>query len=141
MRLKSPRVEGGQHRPASIDEESVTFFSVGDADFAAVVLDGEDSPSLSSLSQAELGVLTEVIAGRSNREIACERGTSLRTVTNQVSAVFRKLNVRSRAELALLLAGGGRPEGSEERRERRIALAGSVVAARALAGEAGKTKT
>lgn len=128
MRLKSPKGEGGEQRPAVADDELVTFFSVGDAEFAAVVLEGEPSGALATLSRAERVVLAEVVAGRSNREIARERGTSLRTVTNQVSAIFRKLDVRSRAELALLLAEGGQ---AETRERRAVPRAGSVLAGRA----------
>lgn len=137
MRLKSPKREGGEQRPATADDEVVTFFSVGDADFAAVVLEGEQSAGLSALSRAEQVVLAEVVAGRSNREIARERGTSLRTVTNQVSAIFRKLDVRSRSELALLLAGG---DHAERREQGTLPLAGSLLAGRANAEAEARNK-
>jgi DNA-binding CsgD family transcriptional regulator len=52
------------------------------------------------LTDAERVVLREVLAGKSNAEIAHARGTSPRTVANQISSLYRKLGVASRAELA-----------------------------------------
>jgi DNA-binding CsgD family transcriptional regulator len=45
--------------------------------------------------------------GQSNAAIAKARGTHVRTVANQLAALFRKLGVASRAELRALLARGG----------------------------------
>lgn len=87
-------------------ESHVSFFKVGDEEFAAVSITAAPSERLSTLSAAETSVLGDLVAGRSNQEIALARGTSLSTVTNQVSAIFRKLGVRSRAELVLRLASG-----------------------------------
>ncbi len=56
--------------------------------------------SRSPLSEAELAVKEALLRGESNAEIAHARGTSVRTVANQVASLFRKLGVRSRAELA-----------------------------------------
>ncbi len=39
------------------------------------------------------------LRGASNQDIARTRGVSVRTVANQLAAVYRKLGVRSRAEL------------------------------------------
>jgi DNA-binding NarL/FixJ family response regulator len=93
----------------------VSFFSVGPDEFAIIPVAGDPAPCLANLSAAETRVLAELAIGRSNREIATSRGTSLRTITNQVSAVFRKLGVRSRSELVLLLSGGKAQEGASER--------------------------
>jgi DNA-binding CsgD family transcriptional regulator len=51
------------------------------------------------LTTAEREVLAEVLAGASNRQIAERRGTSERTVANQVARLFRHFGVRSRAQL------------------------------------------
>jgi len=51
------------------------------------------------LPQAELKVVRNMVEGLSYREIARLRGTSTRTIANQVSAVFRRLNVSGRNEL------------------------------------------
>jgi DNA-binding CsgD family transcriptional regulator len=57
------------------------------------------------LTPAERAVVFGVVRGLSNSEIAAERGTSPRTVANQLHAVFAKLGVSSRAELVALGAG------------------------------------
>lgn len=53
------------------------------------------------LTEAEIAVVHDVLAGLSNAEIGEKRGTALRTVANQVAAIFRKLGVSSRLELSL----------------------------------------
>jgi DNA-binding CsgD family transcriptional regulator len=57
------------------------------------------------LSEAEGKVITQLLRGLSNREIAAVRHTSLRTVANQVASAFRRIGVSSRAELSAVLAG------------------------------------
>jgi len=52
------------------------------------------------LTPAERAVAREVLEGHSNAEIARRRNSSPRTVVNQLAAVYRKLGVSSRAELA-----------------------------------------
>ena len=52
------------------------------------------------LGEAERTVAEALLEGWSNARIAQERGVSVRTVANQVASIFRKLGVRSRAELA-----------------------------------------
>lgn len=89
--------------PTSSD---VTFFTLGSEEFALIAVADNAAPALATLSEAETRILAELATGRSNQEIAVSRGTSLRTVTNQVSAVFQKLGVRSRSELVLLLSSG-----------------------------------
>lgn len=56
------------------------------------------------LTGAEQAVAERVATGASNSEIAAERGRSINTVAKQVAAVFRKLGVCSRQELACALA-------------------------------------
>jgi len=53
-----------------------------------------------SLTAAERQVVTAALNGRSNAAIAKARRTSSRTVANQLAAVYRKLGVASRWELA-----------------------------------------
>jgi DNA-binding NarL/FixJ family response regulator len=79
-----------------------------------VTIDGEDlavfsfplpPPTLpNSLSVAECDVAIAVLEGLSNTEIARARGTSTRTVANQVASLLKKLGVRSRTEAAAALA-------------------------------------
>ena len=56
--------------------------------------------SLSELTEAERSVALGVLRGASNAAIARQRGTSVRTVANQLATIYRKLAVRSRRELA-----------------------------------------
>lgn len=58
-----------------------------------------EETKLAGLSTAERAVLGLLIAGSTNRDIAMRRATSVRTVANQVQAIFRKYGVRSRSEL------------------------------------------
>jgi DNA-binding NarL/FixJ family response regulator len=51
------------------------------------------------LPAAEMAVIRSLVEGLSYRQIARERGTSTRTVANQISAVFRRLHVSGRNEL------------------------------------------
>jgi DNA-binding NarL/FixJ family response regulator len=58
------------------------------------------------LPSAELAVIRSLIEGCSYEQIAEARGTSTRTVANQISAVFRRLRVSGRNELVLSLFVG-----------------------------------
>lgn len=55
------------------------------------------------LGKVEHEVVELLLRGHDNRSIAAERGTSPRTVANQIANIFRKLGVRSRAELLVKL--------------------------------------
>lgn len=64
-----------------------------------------DAPALpASVTSAEADVLRGLLEGLRNEDIADARGTSRRTVANQVSALYRKLGVRQRCELDPALA-------------------------------------
>ena len=65
-----------------------------------------DAATLEPLTSAERAVTKLVLSGKSNSEIARQRGTSPRTVANQLASLYRKLGVRSRRELTARLAGG-----------------------------------
>jgi DNA-binding NarL/FixJ family response regulator len=57
-------------------------------------------PSGEALTTAEVALLRELIGGRSNKQIAADRATSVRTVANQVAALLKKCGAESRADLA-----------------------------------------
>jgi len=57
-----------------------------------------------ALSAAEREIAIAVLEGLSNAEIAAARGTSARTVANQVASLLRKLGARSRSEAVTALA-------------------------------------
>lgn len=60
------------------------------------------------LTRAERDVAAALLRGVPPKEIAEQRGTSLRTVSNQIQSVYRKHGVRSKEELALVLLAGFR---------------------------------
>jgi DNA-binding CsgD family transcriptional regulator len=81
----------------------VTAFAIDGAEFALMSFPLGCTEWRGKLSAAELQVAEQVVLGRSNAEIATVRGTSVNTVTNQISAIFTKLGVSSRAELVALI--------------------------------------
>jgi DNA-binding CsgD family transcriptional regulator len=54
------------------------------------------------LTKAEEEVVRAVAAGMKNAEIAKQRGTSQRTVANQLVSIYAKLGIKSRAHLVRL---------------------------------------
>jgi len=56
------------------------------------------------LTTAEQEIALAILAGQRRSEVARARGSSVRTVSNLLSQVFRKLGVRSRIELAAHLS-------------------------------------
>jgi DNA-binding CsgD family transcriptional regulator len=62
----------------------------------------------STLTEGELRVALAVGRGLTNREAAAQLALSPKTVDAHLQTIYRKLNVRSRTELALLVAGEGR---------------------------------
>jgi two-component system nitrate/nitrite response regulator NarL len=55
------------------------------------------------LTQRELEVARTVVTGASNKEIARQLGITERTVKSHVGAIFEKLQVRDRLQLAMLI--------------------------------------
>jgi DNA-binding NarL/FixJ family response regulator len=64
---------------------------------------------LDALTAAECDVALDLVRGATPLAIAEARGTSLRTVESQVKAVYAKLGVHSRVELAARLERSDRP--------------------------------
>ena len=67
----------------------------------------EPNPTLAPLTKAERRVAEAVADGRTNREVADHLFLSVKTVDFHLQGIYRKLGVRSRTELALLLASKG----------------------------------
>ena len=76
------------------DRTSVLLFEKGGSDLPL-------DPS-GVLTDSERDVAMRAFAGESNAVIAAARGSSVSTVKNQLSSLFRKLGVSSRAELVAL---------------------------------------
>jgi DNA-binding CsgD family transcriptional regulator len=101
----------GRRRAARQDATAArdTFESLGArawSDRAAQELAriGGRTPVGTALTPSERTVAELAAAGRSNREIAAELVVSVRTVESQLSAAYRKLDIRSRAALRDALA-------------------------------------
>jgi DNA-binding NarL/FixJ family response regulator len=91
-------------RPPRDDEPRAFTFRVGREDLFVLSVPADPSEVPPSLSPAELAVAHAVARGASNEAIARERGTSVRTVANQVASVLRKLRVSTRVEIAARLS-------------------------------------
>ncbi|MCC6624311.1 MAG: hypothetical protein IT385_23870 [Deltaproteobacteria bacterium] len=78
-------------------------------DIVRLALDPDDA-ALVTLTVAERDVARRAARGETTAAIARARGVAESTITNQLGAIYRKLALGSRAELAALLAGNaGRP--------------------------------
>lgn len=91
----SPRTEPRAVSLAHIDER-----------LSAVSIQSGGVVQEMALSRSERQVVLALLGGASNREIARARGTSDRTVANQIQSIYRKLGVRSRSELGAALRWG-----------------------------------
>lgn len=58
-----------------------------------------------ALTAAEAEIAAALLRGRSSGEIAAARASSTNTVRTQIKALYAKLDVRSRGELASRFAG------------------------------------
>ena len=67
------------------------------------VYPNEALPPVPELTAAEREVAALLLVGADDARIAVARSTSRRTAENQVASIYRKLGVRSRAELAVRL--------------------------------------
>jgi DNA-binding NarL/FixJ family response regulator len=101
MKRRSPSPCKG---PAPRAEDAVHVFSLrhGDEDLLVFSAAVESAPP--ALTPAQFAVAQALARGASNAEIARERGTSLRTVANQVAAIFARLGVGSRRQVAIVMA-------------------------------------
>ena len=68
----------------------------------------ESDPRISRLSHAEMRVAEAVSAGMTNREAAAALYLSVKTVDFHLQQIYRKLEVRSRTELAVMILGDDR---------------------------------
>lgn len=69
---------------------------------------GVPGDPFAGLAPAQREVATLVLEGHSNAGIAALRGVSERTVAKQLDTIYRRLGVRSRAELCVLGLTRGR---------------------------------
>lgn len=85
---------------AGVARASAANFVVGDGrELQVIGIDRPDRTLGKVLPSAELAVIRSLVEGLAYDEIARRRGTSTRTIANQISAVFRRLRVSGRNEL------------------------------------------
>lgn len=96
-----------------------TFVSHDDRELRVIGAPRPDQNLATVLPCAELAVIRSLIEGLSYQQIAKLRGTSTRTIANQITAVFRRLRVSGRNELVQRLfsddaRGVGLPKANAE---------------------------
>ncbi|MBK9756248.1 MAG: helix-turn-helix transcriptional regulator [Nannocystis sp.] len=85
-----------------------TRFALEGQQYVVVCLDEaavDRSVALAQLTPIERGMAAQVAKGLSSQAIAAQRGRSVRTVQNQIAAIFGKLRVGNRAQLVIALLG------------------------------------
>jgi DNA-binding NarL/FixJ family response regulator len=91
-----------RRHPTEVATPTVSFYEarIAGLQLAIIPLESDLSDAESRLTKAQREVLELALQGLSDRAIARARGTSARTVANQLRAVFRALGVSNRLELA-----------------------------------------
>jgi DNA-binding NarL/FixJ family response regulator len=110
MTLIAP--EGLEALPFNVDADGYVLLTFRTSDKHASIRGAK------RLTESERAVVALVLEGHSNSEIARVRGTSARTVANQISAIYRKLAVKSRRELGAT----AKPRETSSRRRDPIAI-------------------
>jgi DNA-binding NarL/FixJ family response regulator len=90
-------------RVRSTKDVRVAAFRVGTEELVVLSCSRDHALPDQRLTRSESEVVEAIRQGSSNADIARRRGTSTRTVANQVAGVFRKLGVHSRTELVRVL--------------------------------------
>jgi DNA-binding NarL/FixJ family response regulator len=88
------------HRP---EEEARTFRFVHDGQEYLVLSEPLRPAPRELLTPAELDIAQAIVRGASNADIARMRGTSVRTVANQVASILGRLGASSRSQVAAKL--------------------------------------
>jgi DNA-binding NarL/FixJ family response regulator len=81
---------------------------VGDEEYAVFEFSLGQAVVPADLTQSEQEIAQAVVDGLSDREIGNRRGTSPRTVANQLRSIYTKLGIASRAELIVRCTREGR---------------------------------
>ena len=105
-----PELSAGPKDAREVEPGRVSFIRLGKVDLAVVSypIDAARLGSLfGRLTDAEQDVLAHILNGAPTRAIAAARGTSVPTVKKQISSLFRRLGITSRAEIAAIFRGGG----------------------------------
>lgn len=100
MSGKGPRVVADEASEAAAEgcaREPLRTVCVGDDKVHVLSVDVPQLPLW--LTPAQREIIEAVAAGLSNAEIAKQRGTSVKTVANQLAALFERFDVHGRGEL------------------------------------------
>ena len=74
-------------------------FSVGARQYRVLSIEDPSSLQALALTSAERSIVALLVARQTNAEIARVRGTSIRTIANQMSMLLRKFGARGRLQL------------------------------------------
>ena len=85
--------------PTPAPAKSCVIITDDNRELRVVSMARPDTTLSKLLPGAEMAVIRSLVEGLSYQEIARQRGTSTRTIANQISAVFRRLRVSGRNEL------------------------------------------
>jgi DNA-binding NarL/FixJ family response regulator len=119
--------------PSQVSARCSSFISADQRELRVISTARPDLALAARLPSAELAVIRSLVEGLSYQEIARLRGTSTRTIANQISAVFRRLRVSGRNELVQRLffdEALGKPS-SEPELERETLIPPPIAAAEA----------
>ena len=94
--------------PAAVEEDGprVSRMRVGGEDIIVLSVPLPKLEYPDGTTTAEQEIIDLVLRGLTAKEIAEQRGASLRTVTTQLGAIFRKAGVNSQAELIAMMTDG-----------------------------------
>jgi DNA-binding CsgD family transcriptional regulator len=90
---------------SSSTEVRASRFRLAGDDYVVLSYPKAELAAPAALTSTEQTIFSALLSGQSNGEIALSRDRSLRTVANQVAAIFGKLGVGSRAELFAKYSG------------------------------------
>jgi DNA-binding NarL/FixJ family response regulator len=99
--LAIPMLAHAARRPQLLAARVLGAAPTRPGDECLVGIERTDGLLANRLSPCEYAVATALLEGKSYEEIAQVRGTSLRTVANQMGAVGRKLGTRGRFDLLM----------------------------------------
>lgn len=100
---KSSSLETIQEAVRAVLDGDAWWPTLGEEPVAVSEQEREASAGLASLTPQQFRVLTMVCEGLLNKQIAYQLNVSEATVKAHVTAIFRKLGVRTRTQAALLL--------------------------------------
>lgn len=90
-------------QPGGSQTATLSFVAHGSEQLRVVSIPRPDRRLFRILPPAELAVIRYLVEGKRYDEIATLRGTSTRTIANQITAVFRRMRSSGRNELLLRL--------------------------------------